>query len=101
MTDRNLPDAPSCSTSPKIARLKITKGLNTAKPDTFHPAPAASEWIARKEARGQSVNLDHIGTPHHLIERHDTIEAATCRAMSRARAYIAKTGITGPTPLIA
>lgn len=72
-----------------------------ANPATFHPALAASVWAEQKEARGQSVNLDHIDTPHHLIERNDTIEATTRRAMSRARAYIAKTGITGPTPLIA
>jgi hypothetical protein len=73
MTDRNLPDAPTSSTSPKMASLIISIGLK----------------------------FDAPATPHHLIERHDTIEATTRRAMSRVRAHIARTGITGPKPLIA
>ncbi len=72
-----------------------------ANPATFHPALAASEWIARKEARGQTVDLDRIAIPHHLIEQQDTPEALTRRVITRVHAHIVKTGITGPAPLIA
>jgi hypothetical protein len=64
-----------------------------ANPATFHPALAASKWISLKKARGQTVNLDRVGTPHHLIERPPLIE--------RIHARRAEIGITGPTPLIA
>ncbi|GAA6190870.1 hypothetical protein [Phaeobacter sp. NW0010-22] len=64
-----------------------------ANPATFHPALAASEWIELKEARGQTVNLHRIGTPHHLIQQPTLIE--------RIHARRAEIGIAGPTPLIA
>lgn len=64
-----------------------------ANPATFHPALAASEWVEQKKARGQTVVLDRIGTPHHLIEQPTLIE--------RIHARSAEIGITGPTPLIA
>ncbi len=72
-----------------------------ANPTTFHPALAASEWVTLKEARGQTVDLDRIASPHHLIEQHGTSEALTCRVITRVHAHIARTGITGPAPLIA
>ncbi|MFX4298537.1 hypothetical protein [Pseudosulfitobacter pseudonitzschiae] len=37
-----------------------------------HTTAIVSAWITLKQARGQSVYLDRIGTPHHLIARRQS-----------------------------
>ncbi len=67
-----------------------------ANPDLgFHPATTQNAWIMLKEARGQTVDLDRIGDPRHMIEREGTM-SLTARILARASAI----GRTRPDPLI-
>lgn len=56
-----------------------------------HPAAIVGAWLALKQARGQTVNLNRIDTPHHLIaapqsELQNELDQRLPRIRDRVRA---------------
>ena len=90
-------------TFPTAAEVHALSLVTVTHTDRFRPAVTAAAWATLKNARGQTVDLDRLATPAHLI-LSTPAPAAPCpvadiatirkRAMDRARCHAAIMGYT-------